>query len=238
MACVVCFERGGESVCQCEAVVHIQCLAALTLRGYERCVVCGACWESQAVVRAVRLTVNNASDALGPEHQKVQWRKLHLAHAYADTADYAEAKRILASVLETATGREGSLFLACQVDMARAMVKLGELGQATRTLECIRISVERVPPMPPDVEFVESVLNQVNEVLGDVYVRTGELDKAKAVLNEARSKASAIGGRAPFRLVALMRVCARYHRACGHASKVCLALRVVTGVLYVEESDP
>ena len=168
----------------------------------------------------------------------MQWRKIDLACAFADAANYAEAKHILLSVLETAAGREGSLFLACQVDLVRAMVKLGELTEATRKLEHMKLRLERAPFLCADGAFGEVVLNHVNELLGEVYVRTGELDNAAAVLSEALIKESIVGGRDPFRLVALMRVCARYHRACGHASMVCLVLRVVTGILDDEERDP
>ncbi len=142
MACVLCLEEGGRSVCQCGVMAHLPCLAALMLRGYERCIVCRARLESRAVVLAARLTVNDASFALGPEHAKVQWRKLHLASAYVAAGDYAEAKRVLVSVSETASGRTGSLFLACQVDLARAMIKLGEMREAKHTLERVNVCLE------------------------------------------------------------------------------------------------
>ena len=173
MACVLCLEGGGRFVCQCDATAHIPCLAALMDRGYDRCVVCSARLESQAVVLAARLAVSNASDALGPEHATVQWRKLQLASAYADAGKHAEAKRVIVGILETVSGRKGSLFLACQVDLARARIKLKELHEAKHALEDMKLSLERAPYFLADRAFGEVVFREVCKHLVDVYLRMG-----------------------------------------------------------------
>ena len=74
-------------------------------------------------------------------------------------------------------------------------------------------------------------------LLGDVYIRMGFFSKAARVLSEALCTEMGVGKLVPHRVVALMRVFARYFRARGHASMVCSALRVVTNILDEVERD-
>ena len=174
MLCPVCLEAsdgGALDACQCvTSRVHLQCLEKLIARGYDRCGVCCAHYDSRAVVEATRYGADQSRADLGADHAATLRKQLIFGQALVEHGDVCAAAPLLLEIIKVP---RVSYRISTQARLLMAKCALAA-GAATAAIELTR-------RLRPSRSFLVHTLI----ILGDAYLQRGDMVMADEKLTKA-----------------------------------------------------
>jgi len=150
------------SACECDAAVHVQCLAAMFEGGYSRCGNCFAKYSPEAVLAAAKYMFQ-----IDPSMD----RKLKVVMESTDAGNFNESLSLLKGIDQKALDeRQKSIYA---VEYGAACLAAGDVAIAVRNLEKASHAKLQSDPI------------RTLALLGLALTEKGKLTRAQAVLSKA-----------------------------------------------------
>ena len=182
------FTAGGDAVAACRQAVSARSFAQDAASGVERTIVMASCLERRGAIPAATATLLTVLDG-GPRSRYLASQiLLRLAEkAYKRLARLAPASPLVSRLRAQELERQGNLD-AADAEFLKALSQSGSDIDALVIYAQFKARIGRLSEAAPILEQVlrrSPVHPRANAMLGDVYLASGEIPKAVAVLRRA-----------------------------------------------------